>query len=208
MSVGVFGVELDNFIEVFYCSLMVANHLVGFSPFVNESYVSTNLVDAVGKRKDRLLKLFDPTVGKSHVVVDVAFLRYIGSVPQCKFQEFDALFVLGSCEVSQPLPLQEQGVVLVKQYCGLVVPDAVVKLTQGKVALCPVHEVGAVAVLHLYSVIIVLKRFAIVLQRLVALPQSVKNFLNLRVLCCLRLANLEILKRLSYVVKISPQSVG
>ena len=107
MSVGVFGVELDNFIEVFYCSLMVTNHLVGFSPFVNESYVSTNLVDAVGEGEDRFLKLFDPAVGKSHVVVDVAFLRYIRSVPQCKLQEFDALFVLGSCKVSYPLSLQE-----------------------------------------------------------------------------------------------------
>ena len=74
MSICVFWVELNHFIEVFDCTFMETNHLVRFCPFVDESYVSADPVDTIGKRKDRLLKLLNAAVGQSHVVVDVTLV--------------------------------------------------------------------------------------------------------------------------------------
>ena len=139
MGVGIFGVESDHFIEVFDCLFVEANHLVGLGPFVDESYVSADLVYTVSEREDGLLKLFNSAIGQSNVVVDITFMGEVRSILQCKLQKFDTLFVLLSCKVSKSLSLQEKGIVLVKLNRSVIVFYAFFVLLHGEEALCSVH---------------------------------------------------------------------
>ncbi len=139
MSVGIFWVELNDLIEVFHCAFVETNHLVGFSPFVDEPYVSADLVDTVGEREDGLLKLFNSAIGQSNVIVDVTFKGAVRSILKRKLKQFDTLFVLPSCKVSKSLPLQEKGIVLFQFNRSVIVFDAIFVLSHGVEALCSVH---------------------------------------------------------------------
>lgn len=68
------------------------------------------------------------------------------------------------------------------------------------------HQVIAVVLLQVDRIVVVEKRITIVLQSLVALPQTIKD---LSALCyvCVSLTQFKILKRLFYVVQISPQPI-
>lgn len=75
--------------------------------------------------------------------------------------------------------MQQQRIILVELDGSIIVLNTVFKFTHSVIALRSVHKVTATIRLQLYSIIVVLKCFAIVLQRLVALPLSIVDFLSL-----------------------------
>ncbi len=111
VSVCIFGIALDDSVEIFNGFVVELNHLMGFGSFMNVFNFLRYSFNASTKEPYRFFEFLYFAIRKANVVIYVCFKRNKWFVSQSKLHCLYAFFVICCCIVSESQLIQNNRVV-------------------------------------------------------------------------------------------------